>query len=82
MALSAALTGAGHPPKSINTKASVHLNKVEAGFAINNIELDTTAEVPGIDQAAFEKIAGEAKVGCPVSKALAAVDIHLIATLK
>jgi osmotically inducible protein OsmC len=82
MALSAALTGAGHPPKSIDTKAAVHLNKVDAGFAINKIELETIAEVPGIDQATFAKIAGEAKVGCPVSKALAAVDIHLTATLK
>jgi len=82
MALSAALTGAGHPPKSINTKASVHLNKVDTGFAITKIELETTAEVPGIDQATFQKIAGEAKVGCPISKALASVDIHLTATLK
>jgi osmotically inducible protein OsmC len=82
MALSAALTGAGHPPKSIDTKASVHLNKVDAGFAINKIELETVAEVPGIDQTTFEKIAGEAKAGCPVSKALAAVEIHLTATLK
>jgi osmotically inducible protein OsmC len=82
MALSAALTGAGHPPKSIETKASVHLNKVEAGFAITKIELETTAEIPGIDAATFQKIAGEAKAGCPISKALASVEIHLNATLK
>jgi osmotically inducible protein OsmC len=81
MALSAALTGAGHPPTSIQTKASVHLNKVEAGFAITKIELETTATVPGIDAATFQKIAGEAKAGCPISKALASVDIHLAATL-
>jgi osmotically inducible protein OsmC len=81
MALSAALTGAGHPPTSIQTKASVHLNKVEAGFGITKIELETTATVPGIDAATFQKIAGEAKAGCPISKALASVDIHLTATL-
>ena len=82
MALSAALTGAGHPPTSINTQASVHLNKVDAGFAITKIELETVAVVPGIDSATFQKIAGEAKAGCPISKALASVDIHLNATLK
>lgn len=81
MALSAALTGAGHPPTSIHTTASVHLNKVEAGFAITKIELETTATVPGIDAATFQKIAGEAKAGCPISKALASVEIHLNATL-
>ena len=81
MALSAALTGAGHPPTSIHTKASVHLNKVEAGFAITKIELETNATVPGIDAATFQKIAGEAKAGCPISKALASVEIHLTATL-
>jgi len=82
MALSAALTGAGNPPKSISTKAAVHLDKLDSGFAITKIELETTAEVPGIDAATFQKIAGEAKVGCPISKALASVEIHLTATLK
>jgi osmotically inducible protein OsmC len=82
MALSAALSRAGHPPKTIETKAAVHLNPVEGGWAINKIELDTTGEVPGIDAAAFEKFASEAKAGCPVSKALAGVEIHLKAALK
>src|SRR5271163_3999343 len=55
MALSAALTGAGNPPKSISTKAAVHLDKLDSGFAITKIELETTAEVPGIDAATFQK---------------------------
>ena len=82
MALSAALTNAGHAPASIQTKASVHLNKLESGFAINRIDLETTGDVPGIDAAAFQNFAAGAKANCPVSKALAAVDIHLTATLK
>jgi osmotically inducible protein OsmC len=82
MALAAALTVAGHPPKSIHTSAAVHLNKIDAGWAINKIELDTTGEVPGIDAAAFDKFASDAKANCPVSKALAGVDIHLKSTLK
>ncbi len=82
MALAAALTKAGHAPKSIHTTAAVHLNPVEGGFAINKIELETTGAVPGIDAATFEKVANEAKAGCPVSKALAGVEIHLKANFQ
>jgi osmotically inducible protein OsmC len=82
MALSAALTTAGHPPTSIHTTAAVQLNKVEGGFAINRIDLETTGEVPGMDAAAFEATAAGAKANCPVSKVLAGAEIHLKATLK
>lgn len=82
MALVAALTTAGHTPKSVRTTAAVHLNKLDAGFAINLIELETVGEVPGIDAATFQKTAEGAKAGCPVSKALAGVEIHLKATLQ
>src|SRR5580658_7075107 len=57
MALSAMLTGAGHPPKSIDTKAAVHLNQVSGSWAVNKIELETVAEVPGLDAEAFQKLA-------------------------
>lgn len=82
MALSAALTIAGHPSKSIETSAAVHLNKLESGWAINRIDLETTGDVPGIDAAAFETAAAGAKANCPVSKALAATEIHLKATFQ
>ncbi len=82
MALSAALTGEGHAPKSIRTSAAVQLNKLESGWTINRIDLETTGEVPGIDAAAFEKFAAGAKANCPVSKVLAGAEIHLKATLK
>ncbi len=82
MALAAALSGAGHPPKTIHTTAAVHLNQAGTGWAINKIELETTAEVPGIDAPTFEKFAKDAKANCPVSKALAGVDIQLKAALK
>jgi osmotically inducible protein OsmC len=81
MALSAMLTGAGHPPKSIDTKAAVHLNQVSGSWAVNKIELETVAEVPGLDAEAFQKLAHDAKANCPISKALASVDIELKATL-
>lgn len=81
MALSNILGQAGHPPTSIQTTASVHLGQVAGAFAITRIDLETTGEVPGIDEAEFVKQAEAAKEGCPVSKALAAVEITLHAKL-
>ena len=75
MALSGMLNGAGHTPKRVHTTAKVHIEKVGEGFEITKIELFTEAEIPGIDDATFQDFAGQAKVGCPVSKALAAVPV-------
>lgn len=81
MALSNMLSQNGHPPTSVKTTASVHFGQVEGGFAITRIDLDTTGEVPGIDEAEFVKTAEAAKENCPVSKALKAVEITLSAKL-
>ena len=82
MALSAGLSRAGFPPTRVHTTAKVHVERVEGGFAINRIELDTEAQVPGIDNAKFQEEAEAAKKGCPVSKALAGVEnINLNARL-
>ena len=81
MALSALLSGAGHTPKRVHTTAQVHFGPVEGGFAITGIDLITEAEVPGLDDAEFQKQAAGAKQGCPVSKALSATPITLKATL-
>lgn len=81
MALSASLAGAGFTPTRVHTTARVHFNAVEKGFAIGPIDLETEATVPGIDEATFQRIAQEAKTGCPVSKALASTQITLKATL-
>src|ERR1700674_330486 len=53
MAFSAGLSKAGFPPKRVHTEASVHFDKVADGFAITSIDLQTDAEVPGIDNAKF-----------------------------
>ncbi len=82
MALSAGLTKAGHPPTRVHTTARVHLEKVGEGFGITRIELTTEAQVPGIDNKAFQEQAEGAKKGCPVSKVLAGAQISLTATLK
>ncbi len=82
MALSAMLSGAGHVPKSVHTTAKVTFDPVPGGFAIMRIELITEGSVPGLDAAGFQKFADDAKKGCPVSKALAAVpEITLSAKL-
>ncbi len=81
MALSGALGRAGHEPNSVATTASVHLNKTDAGFRIERIDLVTQADVPGLDDAAFQEIANTAKETCPVSVVLAAAEITLDATL-
>jgi len=81
MALSNGLAKAGHVPTRVETSASVHLDKFEGGFGITRIDLRTEAEVPGIEESAFKEQAETAKANCPVSKALAAVEITLDATL-
>jgi osmotically inducible protein OsmC len=81
MALSAGLGQAGLSPRVIRTEAKVHLEKDGPGFKIAKIELETTAEVPGVDAAKFSAIADETKKGCPVSKALAGTTITLQAKL-
>lgn len=81
MALSGGLGRGGHTPKRIATTAKVHIEKVGEGFSITRIELDTEAEVPGIDEATFQDFANKAKEGCPVSKALAGTQITLNAKL-
>jgi len=70
MALSGQLGGAGLTADSINTKASVEIEKEGAGFTITRVHLEVRAKIPGADQQAFEKAANEAKAGCPVSKVL------------
>jgi osmotically inducible protein OsmC len=77
MAFAGNLQRAGYEPRSVETSARVHIDKVGDGFAITRIELDTTADVPGIEDTEFQQIATASKEGCPVSKALAAVDISL-----
>ena len=81
MALAAGLEQAGHKPQSIHTVAGVTIEQAGEGFKIGTIELVTEGRVPGIDEAAFRKQAEGAAKNCPVSKALAGVQIKLVAKL-
>ena len=81
MAFSGALGRAGHPPKRVHTTAKVHLDKAEVGFHIPHIELEMEAEVPGIDENEFLRLAEESKANCPISKLLMGAEITLQAKL-
>ncbi|HET8879515.1 MAG TPA: OsmC family protein [Arthrobacter sp.] len=78
MAFSHALAQAGHTPEEVNTKADVTF---EPGTGITGSHLTLNARVPGISEEDFQRIAGEAKTGCPVSAALTGIKITLDATL-
>ena len=81
MALTAQLSRAQIKPTRIHTEARVKFEKVGEGFAITQIQLVTEAEIPGIDDASFQKYARDAKENCPLSKALAGTEILLDAKL-
>jgi len=70
MALAFALAAAGHSAGNLETDAKVTLDKDGDGFKITKSALTLKGHVEGIDQAEFERIAAEAKAGCPVSKVL------------
>jgi osmotically inducible protein OsmC len=78
MALSNALTNAGSPPESIDTKADVTF---QPGTGITGIHLTTNAKVPGLTAEQFSRYAEDAKANCPVSKALTGTTVTLDASL-
>ena len=84
MQLSALIAEAGGTPQSLEVTADVSLgeDKEAGGFKLTGIRLTVRGEVEGLDDAGFKEAAEKAKVGCPISKALAAVDITLDAALE
>jgi len=82
MALSNILAEGGHDPVSVEAEATVTLRVLDDGPTITKIALKVVGNVPGLDEEHFLKHAQEAKEGCPVSKALAAVpEITMDASL-
>ena len=82
MALSGALERNGTPPTRVSTDAACTVSKVAEGFKITTMMLRVRAQVQGIDDATFQSIAAGTKQGCPVSQALAGVDIQMEAVLE
>jgi len=80
MALSAILGEGGLTPESIKTDATLHLEKMEAGWTLARIDLDVVGRVPGATKESFLEAAEKAKTGCPVSRVLKA-DIQMNARL-
>ena len=70
MALSGQLGNAGLTAESINTTATVTLEKTDAGFTVTEVHLDVTAKIPGANEEAFNTAANNAKTGCPISRLL------------
>jgi osmotically inducible protein OsmC len=81
MALSAQLSTMNFSPESLRTKATVSLEKLDAGWTISKVHLDVAAKVPGISQSAFDSAAASAKANCPVSRLLKA-EITMTANLE
>jgi lipoyl-dependent peroxiredoxin len=81
MALSGSLEKAGFSPQRVETTARCTVEKVGEGFKITTMQLETRATVPGVDAAKFQEIAEGTKKACPVSVALAGVDISVKAEL-
>ena len=84
MAFSGAAAKAGGTPNSVDVTADVDFgpDNERGGFMISKIHLTVRAEVGGLDESAFQQVAQDAKAGCPVSKALAATNITMDASLK
>jgi lipoyl-dependent peroxiredoxin len=81
MSLADLLSERGNPPRELRTTARVVLEQQDAGFRLTRIDLQTVGDVPGVDAGTFVSLAEQAKITCPVSLALAGVEISLHASL-
>ena len=82
MALANTLKTNGFNPRKTDTNATCTIASKDGGFQIASIQLHVRAEVPGIDEATFQKITLEAKENCPVSKILReGLDVDITTTL-
>jgi lipoyl-dependent peroxiredoxin len=82
MALAHGLTEAGHAPERLEVKATVTLDQVDGAPTVTTSHLDVTGHVPGLDQFEFSKAATDAGKDCPISRALAGVQISVEAVLE
>jgi osmotically inducible protein OsmC len=75
------LTRGGHAPTSLDTTATVHLERAGEGYKVPKIELAISGVVPGISAAEFDTYAKQAEASCPISNALRSVPISVTSTL-
>jgi osmotically inducible protein OsmC len=82
MALSHGLSEAGNAPEHLDVTSKVTLDLKDGAPTVTTSELTVKGRVPGVDQAGFEEAAQEAGKNCPISRALAGVQITVHATLE
>jgi osmotically inducible protein OsmC len=83
MQLAHNLSEAGHVPDSVQTQSRVHIRNIDGNPTISQIDLVTSARVPGLDDATFQETAKATKDACIISRALAGVsNITVDATLE
>jgi osmotically inducible protein OsmC len=70
MALAFQLSGAGHEPERLETRADISITQENGGWKIDSVQLQVKAKVAEIEEAKFKELAEKAKTGCPVSKLL------------
>ena len=81
MQLSHFLAENGTPADELKARAVVNVEQVEGGFEVKTSAITLEAKVPGVDDATFRSLAEKAKTGCPISKALGAIEVTLDAKL-
>ncbi|OGT27648.1 MAG: peroxiredoxin [Gammaproteobacteria bacterium RBG_16_66_13] len=81
LALSSRLSKAGTPPRQVRARSNVSIDKVAGDWSVTGIRLEVEADVQGVSPADFDRLAEDAKVNCPISRALKAVPISLEARL-
>ncbi len=83
MALSGGLEKAGTPATRIATVAQCTMDMVGGVATVTKMRLEVRGAVAGLDQAQFTKAAEDAKLNCPVSRALKGIPtVELVATLE
>jgi osmotically inducible protein OsmC len=83
MAVSNQLAKAGFPPERVDVRVDVTADKMDAGWTVQASHITLRARVPGINEAAFQEAANNAKDGCPISRALKGnVELSVDATLE
>jgi len=81
MFLAALISGEGLAPDSVETTATVHLERDDIGPVVSRIELDCNVQCEGLSQEKFDELAAAAKEKCPISRLLSSADIQLNANL-
>jgi osmotically inducible protein OsmC len=81
MQLSHFLAENGTPATKLDATATIDLDTSDGGATIKSSTIELVGTVPGIDDAKFKELADKAKAGCPVSRALGAIEVNLNARL-